>query len=276
MKYTIFGVDQIKAVEHVLKPADCVILNWAREIFAMSSSYRMERDGKPYYWLKVDQLLEDYPALHIKKDSLLKKLKTFSNKGFFHKISETVPGFGTFGYYSPTEQFEALFNNSHHSEKNAGSCLSQMHSEKNAGGLEKNAGGLEKMPAIPSLYNPLINNPPPNTLQNITKEEEEAFHFLKTKLEFVDDETLLILAVKHGIYSVRKIFSQVQKDMNSGRVKSIGVLCSRLDSSEKVQKRVIKAQIAKEAPNHIGDCDNKAGDMLKSGFLSLGLKTKTA
>ena len=272
MKYTIFGVDQIEAVEHGLKPADCVILNWAREIFAMPSSYRMERDGKPYYWLKVDQLLEDYPALHIKKDSLLKKLKSFSNKGFFHKISETVPGFGTFGYYSPTEQFEQLFNNSHKSEKNTGSCLSQMHAEKNAGGLEKNAGGLEKMPAIPSLYNPLINNPPPKTLQNLTEEEEEAFHFLKTKLEFIADETLLILAVKHGTYSVKKIFSQVQKDMNSGRAKSIGVLRSRLDRSEKVQKPVVKAVKAKESPNHIDDCGNKAKSMLKSGFLSSGLK----
>jgi len=283
VKYTFLGLDQKTAFEYGLKANDCLILKWAKEIFGLSSCFSFEKNKKPYYWLKVDQLLEDYPILQITKASVLKKLKSYEHQGYFLKTSETTP-LGTFGYYSPTAKFDSLFDNRHHSEKiTSGKDASSLvfhsekiptGSEKITTGSEKITTGSEKIPAIPSLYNLTTNNPPPITLNATAKrEEEESFDYLSKKLDYYGDkEELQELSGKHGLVSLKYYYAQAQKDVKSGTVRTIGVLVKRLKNGDRYVpkvKAVSKVLESSSCGNVLENTDVK--NKLGSGFLSASL-----
>ncbi len=251
LKYSVNGINQEVAVKYGLKLPDTLLLNWARNIIGMPSAFVVVQDEKPYYWLKVDQVLSDYPILQIAKETLLKKFKKYADDGFFMKISKSTPS-GTFGYYSPLPKFEELFQDSPvvHPQKNTGGNPSNSflpsHPQKNAGGSELNAGGSELNTALPS-FNTLSPNTPSSLNGSKTQavidsgvqlneEEEGVFQTLQKELKLVTDlKRLRAVAKKHGEFSFDKIFHGLKHDMRLGRVNNIGALLSRLESRDRIE-----------------------------------------
>ena len=63
MKYTIEGFNQAKAVELGLCVADLIILRWFVDFAGTEKMVKRIIDGKEYYWIKYEGLLEDLPML---------------------------------------------------------------------------------------------------------------------------------------------------------------------------------------------------------------------
>lgn len=292
MKYTINGLDQETVVKYGLKVADTVIIKWARDIFGLRSAFRQVKDGKPFYWLKVDQLLQDYPVLDIKKDTILRKLKSYGkDHGLLEYFSETTPA-GHFTYFSPTEKFEEFFRNSHSEKNSSENTESKKFSNQlknNSTGSKNNSTGSNENSTIPYKPNTLKNNTsspksPPEELQKVEntppeeKEEEVIFEWLKNILSFCKDEKRLrSLAKKHGAYSMKKIYAGVRRDINNGTLNGVGAFLKRLENNDRIEpkkerKRVYDTQ-RETRGQHINE-DEDIKNALESGILSNSLKQK--
>ena len=85
MKYTIEGFSQEKAIELGLDLEDLLILRWIVDFSPKMSKQVIE--GKEYFWVKYQALLQDIPILNFKsKDRLYRKMKSLVNKNILlHK-----------------------------------------------------------------------------------------------------------------------------------------------------------------------------------------------
>ena len=70
MKYTIEGFNQAKAVELGLCVADLIILRWFVDFAGTDKMLKRSIEGKEYYWIKYEGMLEDLPILSITKTYL--------------------------------------------------------------------------------------------------------------------------------------------------------------------------------------------------------------
>ena len=116
MKYTIEGFNQAKAVELGLCVADLIILRWFVDFAGTDKMLKRNIEGKEYYWIKYEGLLEDLPILNITKDTLYRRLKGLVEKELLDHI--TVKDAGTYSFYKLGKNYLALITDTPLSEKN--------------------------------------------------------------------------------------------------------------------------------------------------------------
>ncbi len=134
MKYTIEGFNQAKAVELELCVAELIILRWFVDFSGTDKMVKKIIEGKEYYWIKYEGVLEDLPILAITKDTLYRRLKGLVEKGILEHI--TVKEAGTYSFYRLGKSYLELIADS-----------STYLSEKNPTGYGKKSDrGTEKNP----------------------------------------------------------------------------------------------------------------------------------
>ena len=108
MKYTIMGFNQAKAVELNLDTDDLLILSYFSDFRDTELMVSEEFEGKRYYWLRYDALLENLPILGLKsKDALRRRLKKLQDaKVLCHYCKKTKEG--TYSFYGVDENFLIL------------------------------------------------------------------------------------------------------------------------------------------------------------------------
>lgn len=131
MKYTIEGFNQAKAVELGLCVADLIILRWFVDFAGTDKMLKRNIEGKEYYWIKYEGLLEDLPILSITKDTLYRRLKGLVEKELLDHI--TVKDAGTYSFYKLGKNYLALITDTPLSEKNPTG-----YGKKSDRGTEKN------------------------------------------------------------------------------------------------------------------------------------------
>ncbi len=151
MKYTILGLDQQALIDHEIKIQDAAIIKKIAEIFTYSKTYTVMHEDEVYYWIKVDAIIEDYPVLGLKKQSLIKRLKALVDKGIFKKHIKNTPN-GIFSYYRGTEILDSILNTSHLDERLSGNY-------EHLSGDSKRIGGNYERLSISSLDSSFIDNP---------------------------------------------------------------------------------------------------------------------
>ncbi len=106
MKYTIEGFSQEKAIELGLDLEDLLILRWIVDFSPKMSKQVIE--GKEYFWVKYQALLQDIPILNFKsKDRLYRKMKSLVNKNILlHKNIKNTNG--NFSYYAIGDSYSLL------------------------------------------------------------------------------------------------------------------------------------------------------------------------
>lgn len=133
MKYTIEGFNQAKAVELGLCVADLIILRWFVDFAGTEKMVKRIIDGKEYYWIKYEGLLEDLPILSITKDTLYRRLKGLVEKEILEHI--TLKEAGTYSFYRLSKNYLALITD-------GGNYLSKKnptgYGKKSDRGTEKN------------------------------------------------------------------------------------------------------------------------------------------
>lgn len=107
MEISVNGISQIKAIKMDLDCSDILILSYIRKLRESDEEeYKIEIENESYYLIKYENVLNEYPILKIKKDTLYRKMKVLANKGILtHK---TVKEGGIYAYYGVTHKFYEL------------------------------------------------------------------------------------------------------------------------------------------------------------------------
>ncbi len=79
MEYKVLGYNQQKAVVLGLDANDLLILHCLQDVVNKKAIPEKEINGKLYYWLNYNYILDELPILKISKASLMKKYKKYSN-----------------------------------------------------------------------------------------------------------------------------------------------------------------------------------------------------
>lgn len=147
MKYTIFQFNQKKAVEYGLNLKDLAILHWFTDFNNTDRMMPQIVDGKTFYWVKYQAIINDLPVLEVKtKDGIYRILKKLSRIGILDHT--TIKRDGTYSYYKKGAKFIDLL---------------WVSDEKSEGYGQKTVGGTdEKSEQIDSSItdNSSIKNPP--------------------------------------------------------------------------------------------------------------------
>ena len=109
MKKIIFNASQPKVVDLDLSLNELLVLWWTKNIISSGACRSIRHDGEVYYWIKIDSLLEDYPILRLKKQSVVALLRRMVNKRLLKKTSRQTKS-GEYGYYRPTIINDELFD----------------------------------------------------------------------------------------------------------------------------------------------------------------------
>lgn len=166
MKYTLHGFSQPKLMELGLDYIDALIL---RYFVDFKDTNRMRREiinNQPYYWVKYEAIIEEYPILGITtKDRIYRRLKKLESTGILKHT--TVKSQGTYSYYAIGEKYFALISDSDQSvqKPNSSAQKPEGYGSKTEGGtVQKPEGyGFKTLPNNPStIYPSTINNPSTN------------------------------------------------------------------------------------------------------------------
>ncbi len=108
MKYTIMGFNQQKAVEFNLDTDDLLILSYFSDFRDTELMVCEEFEGKKYYWVKYEALLENLPILRAKnKDSIRRRFKKLQDAQILvHKCKKSKEG--TYSFYGIGENYLTL------------------------------------------------------------------------------------------------------------------------------------------------------------------------
>lgn len=195
MKYTIEGFNQAKAVELGLCVADLIILRWFVDFSGTEKMVKRIIDGREYYWIKYEGLLEDLPILSITKDTLYRRLKGLVEKEVLEHI--TLKEAGTYSFYKLGKNYLALVTDT-----------PVPLSEKNPRGYgKKSERGTEK--------NPYLNT----NLQEISKEESK-----KAETESYEDIINALVEnkeIREALFEFIKMRKLIKKPMTNRALKRI-------------------------------------------------------
>jgi hypothetical protein len=108
---TVYGFNQQAVIDlHINDFASLTVLHWFKDFRDTGRMKCIDIDGKPYYWMNYNTLLEDYPSLGMSEHSLVKGpiKKLVDAHVLEHK---TLRKGGTFSCYAVGGNFEMLLKN---------------------------------------------------------------------------------------------------------------------------------------------------------------------
>lgn len=159
MKYTLLGLQQKKLMKFGLDYIDAILLRYFVDFKDTKKMKALIINGEPYYWVKYDAVIEEYPIIGIKNnDAIYRRYKKMANENILkHK---TVKRDGTYSFYALGERYLELISDSEESE---GSVLeTEGYGFKNGTGtvLETEGYGFKNGTNNPStIYPSTIYNP---------------------------------------------------------------------------------------------------------------------
>lgn len=154
MKYSIMGFSQEKVMELNangcnIDITDLAILNWLEKISNSSKVVKEVIEGKSYFWVNYQSLLEDMPILGIKKRMLYTRLQKMVDIGILsHYIKKQG---GTFSMYAFNFLYDELVFSENVAKNNADP------QQNNADGSAKKC--IEGMQNNAEQNNLSLNNP---------------------------------------------------------------------------------------------------------------------
>ena len=92
MKYTLHGFNQRLACKMNLSNDDLAILRWFIDFKDTKKMQHKEIDGKVYYWVVYNKVLEDLPILKCNVRTIANKFKNLENAGILMHKTFKVSG----------------------------------------------------------------------------------------------------------------------------------------------------------------------------------------
>ncbi len=204
MQYELLGFSQAKAVELGLCVADLAIIRWFVNFMGTDKMTKKVIDGKDYYWIRYDGLLDDLPILHITKVTLYRRLKDLVAKDVLEHV--TVREAGTYSFYRLGKNYLAMITDNLSGDNPKG------YVKKAIGYDEKVIGYDEKV--IPPMTKMIEQNINILKRQKERKEESESYDEIITSL--VDKVEL-----QDVLYEFIKMRKLIKKPMTNRALKRI-------------------------------------------------------
>lgn len=110
MKVSIEGFDQAKAVELELCVADMVLLRWFVDFSNTGAMEKRTIEGKEYFWVNYDYVLQELPILKISKKTLYRCFKELVDKEVL--THAFVQDGGSYSFYGFGKNFISLVSSS--------------------------------------------------------------------------------------------------------------------------------------------------------------------
>ena len=222
MKYTLQGFSQAKAIELGLDDRDLMILRWFIDYKDTGKMVKRIIKDDMYYWIKYEGIVEAFPIISWKKDTVYRRLKAMAKKGVLKH--ETVKEAGVWSYYAVGENYIALTDTDGEiviGKKSEGSDLNPMESEKNPMESEKNPNQTDLNPEQNILPSYSSNNNSSNNnicalaekiwkLYPVKKGKNEAIKKIPKILKEISEEELIRCInrykseFKDGVYTYMK------------------------------------------------------------------------
>lgn len=118
MKVSIEGFDQAKAVDLGLSVADVLLLRWFVDFSNTGAMEKRVIDGREYFWISYDYVLQELPILKISKKTLYRCFMELVDKGVL--IHAFVQDGGSYSFYGFGEAYFSLVSNSNYAGYSSG------------------------------------------------------------------------------------------------------------------------------------------------------------
>lgn len=106
MRYNIYGFSQKKLIDYGLDSIDAMLLRYFVDFKVTGKMVTKIIDGKNYYWVQYKKVIEEYPILGLKDDSIYRRFKNMTKKSILqHK---TVRDRGVYSFYNLGAEFKYL------------------------------------------------------------------------------------------------------------------------------------------------------------------------
>lgn len=159
MKYTVNGFLQEKLIEYELDDKDAILLRYFIDFKGSGKMKSRIVDEEQYYWLSYKGVIEEYPILNLKEDSVYRRLKKLCEKKIL--VSITVREGGTYSFYNIGENYITLISdtnpntlkkdNASKNPQNKSKKNTINQSENNPKQLEENPSNVEQNPTNSDL-----------------------------------------------------------------------------------------------------------------------------
>ena len=106
MKFTILGFSHPAAYDLGLDVNDLAILRWFIDFKESGYMNKKVIDGKEFYLVIYEYVLEDLPILYIKKDAVYRRFKKMCDKKILER--RTINEGGKFPYFAIDENYAKL------------------------------------------------------------------------------------------------------------------------------------------------------------------------
>lgn len=106
MKYNICGFNQEKLIEYGLDEVDAMLLRYFVDFKVTGKMICKNIDGKNYYWVQYKKVIEEYPILGLKNDSIYRRFKNMTEKSILQHKS--VRDKGVYSFYNLGREFKYL------------------------------------------------------------------------------------------------------------------------------------------------------------------------
>ena len=113
MKVSIEGFDQAKAVDLGLSVADVLLLRWFVDFSNTGAMEKRVIDGKEYFWISYDYVLQELPILKISKKTLYRCFMELVDKEVL--IHAFVQDGGSYSFYGFGKEYFSLVSSSNYS-----------------------------------------------------------------------------------------------------------------------------------------------------------------
>lgn len=217
-----------KEVTLKLDVNDLTILRWLVDFSHTGKMETISMDGKLYYWVSYNKVIEDLPLLNIGKDMLYRRLKKMVELDILTYYSKS----GGQAYFGFGNNYVSMLS-SEYVENSEGSEKNPSMSENNPSNLGKNSVPTpEKIPT-----NRILNNSPLDKTLNSNKESK------KDNYNAIVDENFTDNKVKETIFEFIKMRKLIKKPLTDFALKKICNALKKLSSDPLEQVAILEQSI---------------------------------
>lgn len=179
MKHTVQGFQQDVLVEYKLDCNDALILRWILDFYHTNSMRKMEYEGRSYFWIFYQKVVDELPILNLKKRAVAKHIDRFVDCGLFSKFVDSHGGNVTYFTINSDEYKRLVFQRDDTEQQPLQSEEQRVCSDHDTGVCPD-----ENTPSVPSTPN-IDSSPIDSSIKNSSIIDEREGETPPPKRKFV-------------------------------------------------------------------------------------------
>ena len=118
MRNYVMGFKQEELIKYKLDIVDTMILKYFVDFRDSGKMISEVFQGETYYWVNYEKILSDLPILHMKKDTVYRRMKRLAQVKILKRYTKREGG--TYSFYNLGEEYENILSKERADEKTEG------------------------------------------------------------------------------------------------------------------------------------------------------------